>query len=142
MQINRLSPTFAVSPQVNPADMQTLAEAGFTTVICNRPDDEVPSSHQAAAIAAAAEAAGLTFIVSPIKGGTLGEQAAEVAKETQATDAVVFAYCRSGTRSCMAWAQAMAGNLPVDDIIKAGMNAGYDLQPLRPMLTAIADGKP
>ena len=35
-----LTPDFSVSPQLQPADMQALADAGFKSVIINRPDGE------------------------------------------------------------------------------------------------------
>ncbi|MAN74640.1 MAG: hypothetical protein CME84_11205 [Henriciella sp.] len=42
MKLVSVSDTFAVSPQLEPSDMRGLADAGFGTVICNRPDGEEP----------------------------------------------------------------------------------------------------
>ncbi len=62
-----LSPDFAVSPQLQPADMQALAAAGFKSVIINRPDGEggsdqprmtAPASSLARPEATSASAAG------------------------------------------------------------------------------------
>ena len=58
-----LTPRLSVSPQINPEDMSAIARAGFTTVICNRPDAENPPELQAARMREAAEAAGLAFEV-------------------------------------------------------------------------------
>lgn len=59
MDIRELEPGHAVSPQIEPSDLARVAEAGFVTVICNRPDAENPPERQSDAMRAAAEAAGL-----------------------------------------------------------------------------------
>ena len=40
MEINRVDNDISVSPQIAASDLATIAEAGFRTVICNRPDGE------------------------------------------------------------------------------------------------------
>ncbi|RYF03533.1 MAG: TIGR01244 family phosphatase, partial [Oxalobacteraceae bacterium] len=40
MQIHSLAPGISVSPQVLPADMDAIRQAGFRSLICNRPDGE------------------------------------------------------------------------------------------------------
>ena len=58
---------YNVSPQISVEDVAALKDAGITSVICNRPDAEVPPSHQAETIGAAVRAAGMTFEVLPIR---------------------------------------------------------------------------
>ncbi|MBE3639201.1 TIGR01244 family sulfur transferase [Mangrovicoccus algicola] len=141
MQIAHLTPDYAVSPQISTEDVAALKAAGFTTVICNRPDHEVPPGLQAEALRAAVEAAGMTFVHNPVEGGTLGEEAVPVQREAlEDAQGPVFAYCRSGNRSSVAWALAMAPRMPVDDILAAARAAGYDLGGLRPYLDAAARG--
>ena len=41
---------YHVSPQIDVADVDGLKKAGFTTIICNRPDFEVPLALQSAFI--------------------------------------------------------------------------------------------
>ena len=53
MDIRQITPRYSVSPQINPEDFAAIKAAGFTKVICNRPDVENPPSHQADAMAAA-----------------------------------------------------------------------------------------
>jgi uncharacterized protein (TIGR01244 family) len=53
---------YAVSPQITPEDARAIGEAGFTTVICNRPDSEIGPDQQAEAVRRAVEAAGLRFV--------------------------------------------------------------------------------
>ncbi|ETX26675.1 TIGR01244 family sulfur transferase [Roseivivax isoporae] len=139
MDIRHVSGTYHVSPQISEEDVAAIAAAGFGTVICNRPDGEVPPSHQAAAIARAAEAAGLRFEVLPLTHQTMtpenvGRQMAMV----EDAGGKVLAYCASGTRCTVAWALAQAGSLPVDEILATAARAGYDLSGLRPTLEAAA----
>lgn len=35
MDIRDITPTYSVTPQIEPADLPDIAAAGFTTVICN-----------------------------------------------------------------------------------------------------------
>ena len=42
MDPRTLTPRYTVSPQITPEDIPAIKEAGFTTVICNRPDQEIP----------------------------------------------------------------------------------------------------
>lgn len=142
MDIRPLTPRYAVSPQIDPSDLDAIKAAGFTTVICNRPDEEVPPSHQAAAIAAAAEAAGLTFKVLPITHQTMTPDAvAQQGAMVEAADGPVLAYCASGTRCSVIWALGAAQEMPVDEVLETARRAGYALDNLRPTLEAIAQGR-
>jgi uncharacterized protein (TIGR01244 family) len=38
--IRRVTPDFAVAPQLTEADLEAVAKAGFKTLIANRPDGE------------------------------------------------------------------------------------------------------
>ena len=42
MDIQLLTTHLSVSPQILVSDMQALSEAGFKSIICNRPDGEGP----------------------------------------------------------------------------------------------------
>lgn len=139
MDIRPLSPYYAVSPQISVKDIPAIVDAGFTTIICNRPDIEVPPSHAASAIAAAAEEAGLSFITIPVTHQTLNMEMVESQKNALDTsDGPVLAYCASGTRSSIVWSLGQATEMPVDDIIAATASAGYDLGGMRAQLQALA----
>ncbi|MBI1416502.1 MAG: TIGR01244 family phosphatase [Limimaricola sp.] len=134
MNINHLTPGYAVSPQIAPEDVAAIKAAGFVAIICNRPDFEVPPGLQAEAVGAAAQAAGLGFTVLPVTHPTLNMETARAqAAAVAAAGGPVLAYCASGTRSSIVWsmAQAAAG-VPVDEIIAAAAQAGYDLAGQRP----------
>ena len=141
MDIRPLDDAVSVAPMLEPGDMAALAAAGVTTVICNRPDAEVGPEHRAAAMQAAAEAAGMAFVYNPATLPALTEEAVE--EQADAMDAAggpVVAYCRSGTRSAMLWALAMAGRMPADDILASLERAGYPTPGLRPQIEALARG--
>src|SRR3569833_3353685 len=74
----------SVAPQISLADVAEAKAQGFTAIICNRPDGEDPGQPSAAEVAAAAQAAGLTYTHIPVR-GTPGP--AEVAAMRQAVDA-------------------------------------------------------
>ena len=140
MDIKPLSPTFAVSPQIGVEDIPTIVAAGYTTIICNRPDAEVPPSHQARAIGDAAKAAGLNFVVQPVTHQGLNmEMIADQKASMDAADGPILAYCASGTRSSIVWSFAQAGEMPTQDIIAATSAAGYDLGGMGPQIDAIAN---
>ncbi len=119
--------------------MATLAADGFTTVICNRPDDENPPELHAAAMRAAAEAAGLNFVDNPVvNGGLTMDMVENQGRAIAGAEGPVFAYCRSGTRSTIVWALSQAGHLPTDQMIGAAAQAGYDLAGMRGQIEALA----
>jgi uncharacterized protein (TIGR01244 family) len=139
MDIRPLSETFAVSPQIAPEDLAAVKAAGFTTVVCNRPDAEVPPELQAEAIRRAAEALGLRFVMNPLSHGSLTMDHIETQGQALAeADGPVFAYCASGNRSSILWALSQAGHVPTDDLLAAGARAGYNLEPVRPQIDQLA----
>ncbi|MEO0402686.1 MAG: TIGR01244 family sulfur transferase [Pseudomonadota bacterium] len=142
MDIRQITPTYFVAPQIDPADMGDIAAAGITTVICNRPDEEVPAPLQADALEAAAHAAGLVFVRLALTHQTMTPQNVAL-QMSHAADAngPVLAYCASGTRSTVVWCFGQAGDMATDDILAAARAGGYDLGNLRPTLDAIAASK-
>ncbi len=141
MDIRQLSPTYAVSPQIDAEDVTAIAAAGFTTIICNRPDAEVPPSHHATTIEAAAKAAGLAFVIIPVTHqGMNMDMIAEQKAAIDNSDGPTLAYCASGTRSSIVWSFGQATEMPADEIIAATAAAGYDLGGMRAQLDALAKG--
>jgi len=142
MDIRRLADSYAVSPQISPEDVAALKAEGFATVICNRPDGEIPPELQAARIGPVVEAAGMKFVVNPVIGGAMtpANVAAQAAAIAAATGPV-FAYCASGNRSSQVWALAEAGRQSADALIAAAARFGYNLEPLRQRLEANANGR-
>ena len=140
MDIRALTPTYAVSPQIDPADLPAIKAAGYTTIIDNRPDGEIPPDLHTDVMRRAAEALGLAFVANPVIGGamTMDNVTAQRAA-IEAASGPVFAYCASGNRSSVVWALAHAGQMPVDDLIGIPARFGYQLEHLRPTLQGLAD---
>ena len=137
MDIRDISPTYSVAPQLDPSDFTAVAAAGFTAVICNRPDMEIPPSHHAAVMQDAAEAAGLAFHILPLTHQTFTPD--NIARQAElAGSGKVLAYCASGTRSTIAWALGQAGHMEIDVILAAAQAGGYDLSAVRPALMEAA----
>ncbi len=139
MDIRPLTPDYAVSPQIEPGDLAAVKAAGYTCVIDNRPDGEIPPHLHTAEMRRAAEALGLTFVANPVIGGmlTMDNVTAQRAAIKAATGPV-FAYCASGNRSSIVWALALAGTRPVDDLVGLPARHGYQLDHLRPQIEALA----
>jgi uncharacterized protein (TIGR01244 family) len=127
--IRPVTPDFAVAPQISPQDFAELAAAGFKRVIGNRPDAEVPADLSSAALASAAEAAGLDYVHVPIVGMPTAAAVETIFNAVQTANGPVLAYCRSGTRSITAWAmgQVLHGGAAPEELIALGRDAGYDL---------------
>ncbi len=139
MDIRKLSPTYAVSPQIAVDDIPAIVDAGFAAIICNRPDAEVPPSHHAAAIKEAATVAGLQFFEIPVTHQSLNQDIVEAQKVAMnGTSGPCLAYCASGTRSSIVWSLTQAGDMATDDIIAATASAGYDLGGMRGQLDGLA----
>ncbi len=139
MDIRQITDRYFVAPQIDVDAMVPLAEAGFTTIICNRPDAEIPPNLQASEMEAAAADAGLDFHRLELTHQTFTPD--RVAQQREIVDAApgkVLAYCASGTRSCIAWALGQAGTRPTDEILAAARAGGYELDNIRPTLDAIA----
>jgi uncharacterized protein (TIGR01244 family) len=132
---------FSVAGQLQPEDMATVKAAGFTHVIHNRPDDEEPGLPTTDALAAAAKAAGLAYFYLPMKSGELDPALiAPTRAILESAPGAVLAFCRSGARSTAMWAMARASmGTDVDSLCAQAHAAGYDIHPLRQMLTHLAE---
>lgn len=136
MDIRALTPTYAVSPQIDPADLPAIKAAGYTTVIDNRPDGEISPDLHTDVMRAAAESLGLTFVAIPIIPGQLGEAQITAQKAAMAAaSGPVLAYCASGNRCSVVWALTQAGSVPADDLIAVPARFGYNLEHLRGALS-------
>lgn len=100
-----------VAPQLTPQAMAAAAQAGFRSVVNNRPDHEGgPDQPLSAAIEAAAAAAGLQYRHLPVSGGyQTPEQIAAMAALLTELPRPLLMFCRSGARSANLYAQARGG---------------------------------
>lgn len=138
MDIRQITPDYAVSPQIDPQDLPALKAAGFTKIIDNRPDGEIPDSHRTEAMRAAAEALGFEFVANPVIGGaiTMENVTAQGAALTEGVK--TLAYCASGNRSSIVWALSQAGKRPTDEIVALPEQHGYNMEIWRDQIEALA----
>ncbi len=135
MPFKPITENFAVSAQIGAAEVAAAAQAGFTTIINNRPDGEAPGQPNAAEIEALAKQHGLNFVSIPVNATSMTIEAVQrMEAALQSAPGPVLAYCRSGMRSTSMWALAQAGHMPVADILQRAIQAGYDLSGLEPHL--------
>lgn len=142
-KFHQIAPGFYVAAQLDPEDIARAAELGFRTIINNRPDGESDDQLDALQAQQLTTEAGLEYHFLPVRGFQITDE-----DNVSSFDAVlgaspepVLAYCKSGTRSAMLWAQIMAGsgNLTVTDILAAAADAGFDLGILRDELEESAE---
>lgn len=99
MEYRQISDDYSVSGQIQPEDITAIKDAGFKSVICNRPDNEQPGQPSADSVKAAAEAAGLAFRYIPVISGQITiDNVEDQAEALDELEGPVFAYCRSGAR--------------------------------------------
>ena len=109
------------------------------TIICNRPDFEVPLELQSEVIKVAVEAAGMRFEVLPLNSHSMDRDTiAHQFELVEQSQGPVLAYCASGTRCTIIWALSQAGQRDADEILSLTAQAGYPLDGLRPYLTKSA----
>ena len=106
MNLTQLSDRVFVCGQVQAEAMSMLADQGFGTIICNRPNGEEPNQPTAETIQKSAEAAGMTFFFVPFNPSRPDPNMVSDFAEAiqQAAEGKILAYCRSGQRSSRLWA--------------------------------------
>lgn len=125
-----------VDGQIGPDDVQELKALGVTLIVNNRPDGEDAGQPTSDEIEAAAKAAGIEYRHVPIARG-LGPSDIEAMREAMhsASEGKLFAFCRSGNRSTLAWAVARSEDgVPREDLNRMANEAGFDLGPVAHLL--------
>ena len=127
MPIFKLSESLSVAAQITPQDVPTIAAQGFTTVVCNRPDGEVPDQASMDEIEAACNAAGLLFVRYPVNAMNFpGADLDGLGELFDDPSQSVLAYCRTGTRCANLWV-ATRSDQDTPEAIKVARDIGFDL---------------
>ncbi|PJI92077.1 sulfide:quinone oxidoreductase [Yoonia maricola] len=128
MDIKKLTSEVSVTPQVTVADLPTIKEQGFRSIICNRPDGEGADQPTHVEIRKASAKLGLDVAYQPIVAGKVSDQDADdFANLMRELPGPVLAYCRTGTRSATLWSLTQAETRATADILSATKAAGYDM---------------
>lgn len=99
MNHRKLDADFAIAGQVSPEQVQAIADAGFKSILCARPDQEEPGQPSFSAIADAAERAGLAAVHIPVSGGLTEGALIRAEQAFKDLPKPIFGYCRSGARA-------------------------------------------
>lgn len=127
MPIFELSESLSVAAQITPQDVPNIAAQGFTTVVCNRPDGEVPDQASMDEIEAACNAAGLLFVRYPVNAMNFpGADLDGLGELFDDPSQSVLAYCRTGTRCANLWV-ATRSDQDTPEAIKVARDIGFDL---------------
>ena len=127
MPIFKLSESLSVAAQITPQDVPNIAAQGFTTVVCNRPDGEVPDQASMDEIEAACNAAGLLFVRYAVNAMNFpGADLDGLGELFDDPSQSVLAYCRTGTRCANLWV-ATRSDEDTPEAIKVARNIGFDL---------------
>ena len=136
MMHRQLDDKTLVNGQIAPEDIPALKEAGVTLIVNNRPDGEDVGQPESDDIEAAAKSAGIDYRHVPIARG-MGPSDIEAMREAMhaAGDGKLFAFCRSGNRSTLAWAVAKSEDgVPTEELHRLANQAGFDLGPVAHLL--------
>jgi uncharacterized protein (TIGR01244 family) len=141
MDIRPLSETYAVSPQIAPADVAAIRRGRLHHGDLQPPRRREPGRPVAAAqLRAAVEAAGLHFVDNPFNAMTLSLD--HVAAQAAAIDAAPRGRCwpiaPRATAASVVWALALAGKRPTDELVAAGAKYGYQTANFRSQIEALA----
>ncbi|HEU6454140.1 MAG TPA: TIGR01244 family sulfur transferase, partial [Roseateles sp.] len=105
MELKTLTPELAVAAQIHAPDLHEVFNAGFRTLICNRPDGEGNDQPVFAELQAAASGMGITMHYLPAESGKVtDEQGRQFGALMDASPKPVLAFCRTGMRSTTMWA--------------------------------------
>ena len=110
LPVRPIAPDVCVAPQLTPGAMAEAAQAGFKSVVNNRPDFEHgPDQPTNAEIEAAARAAGLEYRFLPVQSAYQSpEEIAAMAKLLAELPRPMLMFCRSGARSTRLYSLAVS----------------------------------
>lgn len=131
----QLEDNVLVSGQILPGEIAALVDEGVTLIVNNRPDGEEPNQPLGTDIEQAASAVGIDYRAIPIIRG-IGPADAEAMNEAiSSSSGKVLAFCRTGTRSSLAWALAKYDQgMPREEIERRLTGVGVDPTPIAHLL--------
>ncbi len=132
-RITYITPHFAVTSELAAEDFAEVARLGFKAIISNRPDGEAGANLSGRDEAVLAWRSGMRFAHIPADKLDLftDDVVEEMAHAVRRLDGPILAHCKSGLRSAIVWAAASARAQPVDCVLAALADAGFDLDFLR-----------
>jgi sulfide:quinone oxidoreductase len=128
VKVKKIDDHLSVADQITKKDISAITKAGFKSIVCNRPDGEVPGQPTFKEIEQAAIKANLPIRYLPaVSGAVTPELGQEFGKILEELPKPVLAYCRSGMRCTTLWALSNAQTMDRASIVQTAANAGYDI---------------
>lgn len=119
MIIRQLTAELAVADQLEVHDLDAVQEAGFASVVCNRPDEEGEPHATADDMAKRAAELGVEFRYLPVNGANITDSDVDSHAELLAElPKPILTYCRSGARCAKLWALSESGKQDVNTIVE------------------------
>lgn len=119
MIIRQLTAQLAVADQLETHDLDAVHEAGFASVVCNRPDEEGEPHATADEMAKRAMELGMEFRYLPVNGANITDtDVDEHAALLTELPKPILTYCRSGARCAKLWALSESGKQDVNTIVE------------------------
>jgi len=127
MEIRQLYKGLSVCGQLTAEDISEVKALGFKLVICNRPDGEEASQCDCGTIGQAVQAAGMEYLYLPVSPGTSAHDTIQAFGDALKQPGPVLAYCRTGNRCSILWAQSQMGKLPTQTIVESVNALGFQI---------------
>ncbi len=99
MKIETVSNKYAISAQIAPDDLPIVAQAGYKSVVCIRPDNEEAGQPRFDDIARTAGQFGIRAAYVPVSGSASSTQLSQFRQVCESLPKPVLGYCRSGARA-------------------------------------------
>lgn len=101
LTITKLDEKLSVAGQISIDDLSGIAESGYKSIICNRPDYEGGSTQpNSEDLESFAKSLGIVFVYLPVRVGSISAEHGEKFKELVATlPGPTLAFCGSGARA-------------------------------------------
>ncbi len=106
MKIETVSHKYGVSGQIEPDDLRIVAQAGYKSVVCIRPDNEEAGQPKFDDIASTAYAFDIQTAYIPVSGAATRSQLTQFRELCERLPKPVLGYCRSGARAATIYRSA------------------------------------
>ncbi|MCB9993451.1 MAG: TIGR01244 family phosphatase [Hyphomicrobiaceae bacterium] len=99
MKIEPISRDYSISGQIAEGDLRIVAQAGYKSVVCIRPDNEISGQPRFDDIARTAHQFGMRAAYIPVSGSASNSQLRQFNDLCQSLPKPVLGYCNSGARA-------------------------------------------
>ena len=109
MNLREIDDNFSIAEQIHQHDLAILKEAGYTDVVCNRPDNEDPGQPAFAELEAEAIRIGMKTHHLGFDGQDFRPDHVTGLREVlDGAEGKTVAFCRTGNRSLLLWSRVDA----------------------------------